>query len=330
MRSRGPVVSLVLLLQLCWPVAAWADLRFAQPAVDLGRVRIGVPLTHRFAFVAAAAGGLTIKDVKTTCGCAVPALTQQQYRDGESGMVEVTFHTLSQPPGPQLWSVRIHYLEGDALKETTLQLRADLVREVLVEPAAVSVTTDQPLQREIVVKDLRLRPFTITSVQSSSPQITVQLDKPTRDGEGRWMCRVALTVRPAAAAERHEGVVVLHTDDPDYREVRVPVTIQTRRAQAVVVSPAEVTLTAPVGEPVASQRVLLRHREGLPLVIEKVETGTPALQATWAPGEQRFGTVRVALDRTQHRGGELRAVLQVYVSGPIREVVPVPVTVRVP
>ena len=57
-------------------------------------------------------------------------------RSGEEDVVELVINTLSQAPGPQSWNVRLHYRSEGISKELTLQLRARLIREVLVEPAA--------------------------------------------------------------------------------------------------------------------------------------------------------------------------------------------------
>src|SRR5262249_40570125 len=153
-----------------------ADLRFAEPVVDLGRVRTGVPLSHRFAFVAIGSVDIEITDVKTTCGCLVPRLAKRVYRNGEAGTLAVELNTLSQATGPHLWRVQLFYREEKAAYEMVLQLKADLVREVQVEPSALVLTVDRALQREIIVKDLRPRPFAITSVQASSANLQPRVE----------------------------------------------------------------------------------------------------------------------------------------------------------
>ncbi len=311
-----------------WREEVWADLRFAQPVVDLGRVRSGIPLTHRFAFTCAQ-GPVDITEVKTTCGCLAPRLEKRVYQRGEEGTLLVGLNTLSQPAGAHVWRAHVLYRYDGSDYTMELQLKADVVREVTVEPAALMLVGDQPVRREIVLKDVRQRPLTIRSVQGSSPALAARVEPPTRDTEGRWQCKIVLDVTPEGGAGRRDEVLSILTDDPDYREFRIPVTVVTKAAQELTATPAELTLTAPAGQPLASQRVLIRHRDQKPVTIERVEAGDPALQVQWAEGEQRVGVVKVNVDRSRLQGTTLKTVIRVQVSQPGREVLVIPVVVSV-
>src|SRR5262245_24536121 len=216
MRYRMAYQGLLLLLAAGPLVGrAWAELRFAQPAVDLGKVRSGVPTAHEFTFVCVESHDAEITDVKTSCGCLAPQLTKRAYRAGEKGSLRVELNTLTQPPGPHLWRVQVFYRSEGVTYEMPLKLKAEVVREVSVEPAALVVSGDRAVRREIVVTDVRPRPLTITSVQGT-PDLRARVEPPTRDASGRWTCKIVLDVAPPERDGRRDAVLAIYTDDPDY------------------------------------------------------------------------------------------------------------------
>lgn len=310
--------------------AVQAELRFAQPAVDLGRIRAGVPTTHRFTFVCVDAQHVEITDVKSSCGCLAPRFAKRVYQRGEEGTLLVELNTLSQPAGTHVWRVQVVYRSDGLSYQMNLELKAELVTEVTVQPTALIVSSDRAVQREVIVSDIRPRPLLITAVRGSAPALRARVDHPTRDADGRWMCKIMLDVTPEGPDGRREEVLSIFTDDPDYRELRVPVTLIQRGTQALSATPAELRLTAAAGEPIPSQRVLIRARAQRPVSIERVEADNPAVQVQWAQGEHPAAVVKVSVDRTRFQRGEIKTMLQVHVKQPVQEALLIPVTVRVP
>src|SRR5581483_5748742 len=99
------------------------------------------------------------------------------YQPGEAGEVFLEIDTLSQSAGPNAWRAVVRYRTGDADPEAVLLIRAQLVREITVEPAALdlNVTANGQLRAEIVVTDLRPRPFSVTRAATSSLKLKAEV-----------------------------------------------------------------------------------------------------------------------------------------------------------
>src|SRR4029079_16087114 len=119
-----------------------------------------------------------------------------------------------------------------------------LVREVAVEPAALSLNLvgHVPVRPEIVVTDLRPRPFTLTRVATSSLKLRAEADEARQDAQGHRVYRVRLDVAESLPEGKTEATVALYTDDSEYAELRVPVTLMKRGRQTVSATPAEANL----------------------------------------------------------------------------------------
>jgi hypothetical protein len=117
--------------------------------------------------------------------------------------------------------------------------------------------------------------------------------------------------------------VTIATDDPDYREIKVPVTIIRPPKRRVTAAPARLTLP-----PGGSALVQLRAADGTPVQVEAIESSSPALTHRWAAGPGNLATVRVGVDRATAAGardGEVRVRLR----APAGEMVVIPVAMRV-
>lgn len=328
---RIPFVG-VLALAVIGLAAAMArgDLRFAQSVVNLGEVRTGLPLAHRFPFVNRGTHSVEILDVRTSCGCLTPRLAQHCYEPGEAGELPVEINTLSQAPGPHTWSIRLQYSTEGVVHDLTLQLQAQLRTEVLVQPAALVVFADRAAGHEIVVTDLRSRPLSIVTVRSSSAMLQPRLAEPAQDLQGHWQRQIRLEVADDYPEGRHDEVLALYTDDPDYPELKVPVTILKRLPQRFSATPAEVSLTAPAGQPIPSRIVLIRDKDNESVTVDRVVADDPAIACRWAPGPNTMATVKITVDRRRLYGSSLHSAVHVHLSKPVAETLTIPVTCTLP
>src|SRR5262249_55496580 len=148
---------------------------------------------------------------------------------GEQGEILLEVNTLTQPAGPNAWHLTVCYREDGQERVRDLAILADLVTEVKVEPPKLTLSTDGTLRHEVVVTDLRPVPLRVTHAQCSSPYLAAQV-RPSEGGPG-W--RVSVVVAESMPEGRHEEVLSIVTDDPAYRELRVPVTVVKRSRQGV-------------------------------------------------------------------------------------------------
>jgi hypothetical protein len=320
--TRG--AALFLLPVLLAPDAR-AELRFSQPTADAGEVRGGAPLNHSFAFTNDGPEPVEIVTARVSCGCLAPRLEKRVYGPGESGSLLLEVNTLTQAAGPHTWAVQVAWQGGGRTGDVTLSLSGRVVREINVEPAALTVFSDSGIRHQIVLTDLRPKPLTVTDVRTSSSRLKARLAGPDRDAQGHVVSRVVLELADDYPEGRHDEAVHLFTDDPTYRDLKVPVTLIKRSRQRVTATPDAVTLRAPAGQPLPSRIVLLHDREDAAVVVDRVEADDPALVCRWAPGPNNRATVKISADRARIHGDILHTAVHVHV----RQPAPVTVTVLV-
>lgn len=300
--------------------SARADLHFPQPFVKLGEVYSGRPLRQRFAFTNRGPEAVTIQRLEAICGCMTPRLDKTTYQPGESGSFVLEVNTLTQPVGPNTWRVRVHH-DG---KVQELFVSAVLRAEIKVEPPMLALSAEGALAHDVVVSDQRALPFRVTAAHASSPHMTTSI----LAGQDGRSFRVHLEVKADMPPGTHQEIVSILTDDPAYRELRVPVTIHKRAKAGVTPAPATVSLTIPRGQPAPTRSVLLRGEAEGNVVVEKIEVDNPALRCIWVAGPGKMATLRVSADSLKVTD-VLRGTIRVHISKPAAGVVAIPVTCTV-
>jgi hypothetical protein len=313
---------LIALALFAWSASfAPAELRFPTPSIDLGEVRAGVPLAHAFTFVNTGPHAVTLMQVQPGCGCLRPHLAQCHLEPGQEGKIPLEVHTLGQAAGPHRWSMTVFYQEGEVLRQQKLEVLGNVVTEVSVQPAAVTLFTDGSLIHEVVLTDLRDQPLTIERVVATSPALQVQATPLTQDASGHWTSRIRIATAGELAPGQHDEAFTIYTSDPVYRELKVAVTVVTRVRQRVTAAPAEVTLTT------GPRLVRLRDAQDQPVAVESVTAEDPGVVCSWAAGPDHQATLKLQPDRARLPEGGLRTRVRVQLSGPVREVLTIPVVV---
>jgi hypothetical protein len=306
--------------------AARADLFCFQPQVQIGDVRSGVPLAHKFSLVNRGPEGVEITNLRPSCGCLTPQLSQDRLGAGEEGTLVLEVNTLTQPAGPHTWRVQVTYTTGGKVHEMPLVLQARVLTEVTVQPASLTIFTDAVVVHEVKLIERRDKPLTVTNVRCTSSWVKPQLGQPARDPSGQWSRSIQIDVLPGCPEGRRDETLSILTSDPGYPELRVPMTVIKRSRQQVSVTPATVAWEGPAGQPLPSRTVLLRVQDDQELVVEKVEADHPAVQCHWAAGSKQTVTIKLQLDRAKLSGDSLRGVLKVQLQKPAAQTLTVPLT----
>src|SRR5262249_10585455 len=173
-------------------------------------------------------------------------------------------------------------------------------------------------------------PLSVVDARVSSPGLGVKVIEQTVSPEGHAVRRFRVHVADDFPEGRHDATVLIYSDDPDYRELKVPVTVVKRSRQRLAATPGEVRLTAPAGQPIPSRIVLVRDEKGQPVVIEKIEAEDPAVVCTWAQGPGAMATIRVRVERGRLRGPELETRVHVHLTKPVADVVTISVRCSAP
>jgi Protein of unknown function (DUF1573) len=319
--SAGPLVVMVV---LALPTASVrADLHFTRPQIHRGIVRSGLPLRHRFAFTNPGPGAVTILGLRASCGCLAPRLDRpgHTYQPGEHGEILIDVQTLSQPAGPNTWRVEVLYQAEGQERTTTLELRAELLREVQIEPATLTLYTSGALAHEVTVTDLRPRALRVVGASTSCTHLAARV-LPNEGMPG--VHRVRIEVTPSLPQGRHAEVLTIVTDDPVYRELRVPVTVVKRPRQGVRASPSSISIAMLKGQPAPSRIVLLRPNGDGEVEVDRVETDNPAVTCHWAKGPGKMATLKVGVDHARVQGS-FRSTVRVHVRQPAPCVLTIPV-----
>jgi hypothetical protein len=292
-------------------ILAADPLHVPEPVIDAGEVRVGPPLVRKFNFANDAADPLTITEVRSSCGCLVPALAKRVYGPGEHGELTVEVNTLSQPAGPHRWRFSLAYRCGSTSGEQTLELTADLKQEIEITPAAIAFRGTDPPPTVVTITDRRVKPLHVTGVKASA-RLRSELI-PTG---------VRVTVTPDCPPGQVAETVTITTDDLDYREIKLPVTIDRTPKRRVTALPNRATLVAG-GSATAQLRA-----ESEAVLVESVETSSPALTCRWAAGPSDRSTVRIGLDRSKWDGRPFNGEVRVRIKTPADETITIPVSIR--
>jgi hypothetical protein len=335
--SQHSAIALLAVL-LAGPLAR-AGLEFDETTVDAGEVRAGAPMSYRFTFVNHGPEVVEITGMESSCGCLTPRLGQRILQPGDHGSISLEVNTLSPAPGPHTWQVKLSCRMVSDVVDTThhssltthqLRLTARVIREIVVEPAAITMFADSPLQTEIRLTDLRSEPLQLQQLHTTSPALQARLAGEEHDTAGHVVRRVQLTLGADLTEGRHEEVLSLFTNDPSYPEIKIPVTIVKRSKQRLSATPSRIELTLRPGAALPARMVLIHDEVNREVEVETVTADSPAVTCRWAKGPGTMTTLRVQVDPNQIHDPNWKSAVRVQLINPTRQTLLIPVTVASP
>lgn len=311
-------ISMVIVTTLAFgPNVGLAQLHFEQPAVSLGELRGGPSYSHRFAFVNESNAIIEIIDVRLGCGCLQPVIDKRSIQPGEKGVLLMNLRTLGQAAGPRSWQAHVRYRCGSATHETALTVAATLRNEITVEPSIVALTVETTLRQEITITNHRPRPLRVTAVVASAAAIRV-LGTTERNG----VTKIAFEVsRDDLKTQRKEETLFIETDDPDYRQMQIPITLTRAERAEVRATPERVVVTG-----AGSQLVRLRSTVDKVVRIERADCDDSAIRCTWAAGPGDDATLRISMDPAKMTSATV--TVRVHLASPAGNVMTIPVVLR--
>jgi hypothetical protein len=302
-----------------------ADLHFAANRVEIGEVKCGAPLAHEFTFTNEGPENVAITEVQVSCGCLRPRLEQRTYKPGEGGTLRIEVNTLTQVAGPHVWRAAIRYRKGSEECDTAVVVSGRVVAEITVEPPELVIFADHAISHELRLTDRRQKSLTITKTETTSPAIKARLTAETRDAQGRAMRTIRLDVAENFPEGRFQETLHIETDDPLYRNLKVPVTVVKRSQQPVTAMPASVEVIVRRGQAIPSRIVRLSAKDAKAIEIDRITTSDPAIRCSWARGPGMQATLRIVIDRTQVQAGGIRGTIEVHISQPMPETLILPI-----
>ena len=177
---------------------------------------------------------IEIRDVKTSCGCLTDQMPTPLVPPGETGSLNLFIRSANQAPGPRHYTARVIYgpQEDPATEyEAVLSFRLVLPRRsVTLNPRSLIVHVDQEssVSHVVEVTDHRDRPLTVLTASCEAEFVDVELiPVASNSRNARWdgvvsQIRVSIARAPAG---KHDCVVRIRTDDPEFSELTLPMII---------------------------------------------------------------------------------------------------------
>lgn len=206
MRSIRPLPLFALFLSFLG-LRAQAQLAWDHPIQKFYRVPEDKEINAHYSFKNVGTTPITIKTLRTSCGCTTARLEKKTYAPGETGEVLVHF-TLGDRKGLYRKSVAVT-TDDKPSEPTTIGMVVDIHDPVTMTPALVYWKTGEPAEaKSVQFTAEQAQPVHIKSVTSSNPRLTAKLET-TKAGE-----QYAISVVPADTAKKESAEISVQTDFP--------------------------------------------------------------------------------------------------------------------
>lgn len=204
-------------------------LAFETYLVDTGPVKETTrTVAARFRFKNLSKHTVTVKNLVPSCGCLNPKLEKKIYLPNEIGEFQLKMETAGESPGQKEYFVDFNY-EDTKERSTRLTFKLELpVRRLVVKPKALVVYQFTPgrTTHPVTVSDFRPgTDFKVVSVKSTTKYAKAALrDLEIKDNIRQQ--KLDVIVEDTIPPGKHNGLIVIKTNDRDFPELYVPIIIQ--------------------------------------------------------------------------------------------------------
>ncbi|WP_298866504.1 DUF1573 domain-containing protein [uncultured Gimesia sp.] len=204
-------------------------LAFETYLVDTGPVKETTrTVGARFRFKNLSKHTVTVKKLVPSCGCLNPQLEKKVYLPNEVGEFQLKMETAGESPGQKEYFVDFNY-EDTQERSTRLTLKLELpTRRLVVKPKALVVYQFTPgrTTHPVTVSDYRAgTDFKIISVESTTKYAKAELGS-LEIKNGIRQQKLNVIVEDTIPPGKHNGLIVIKTNDTDFPELFVPIIIQ--------------------------------------------------------------------------------------------------------
>lgn len=332
-RSLPPARALGLLAASLLATAAWAAGPVAslrEAVFDAGTVQRGTDVKHDFDILNPGDAPLEITEVKATCGCMV-ARHASRIAPGGVGSVSIVMST-SDFTGPVAKAVAV-FTSDPANPRLDLVIKANILTPVEVRPGYARFIVVQGEAAEPVSQELeapQMEGFRVLGAQSPFPFLEAKVRAPgsggaaaASDGDGgSW--KVDLTLGGDAPVGPLTDYVVVQTNHPEMKEIRIPVSGFVRPPVAVAPAIFDFGQYNPA-EPLPGL-IEVRVLSKRPVQLGEVTTDVRGLEtAVETVEEGRRYNLRISI-AAGTRKGKATGVLTVRTDSPLQPTIEIPVS----
>jgi hypothetical protein len=226
---------------------------------------------------------------------------------GASGVLKLDINTLASNPGPTTYGIKVRYPETNQLKEQQFIITGRVVQEIVVTPTAITSYGEKPRPQIITIFDKRRTPLRPVKLERTSPYLDIEWIQPAV-AEPQPQYALQVSVRDELPPGRHDFEVIVHTSDPAYPVLRVPISVNKKAKARFVASPYLVILSPRIS---ANKQVTIRDQHGQGVVIDRIEA-SPGLTVSVTNQAAASMTLLVALEKTQPKELPYDAEVKVY------------------
>jgi Protein of unknown function (DUF1573) len=325
MKSRFAAIVAIVLSASCF--AADSPVTVEKPHRDCGVIVARKPLEQTFVVRNTSAEAVELTGVAAACGCVKRHLAKTHLKPGESTELLVVVNLITQPEGAMRWNFAVKGQSASGVRfEVPLSVAATIRKEIAIEPVSMVLATSTEVSGRLTLTDLRPgKSLRVRTARVPLPGVTATLSNAK---EGPQTVEIALTRDFPYGSQSDE--IVLETDDPDYREIRIPLrAIRNKPDEGISASPADIRLRFAGTQATATALIRLRDAAESKTAVESVEADVDGVTAKWADGPGMQTTLRVSVDRNRV-GGYRQAIVTVRLKSPRAETVIIPVSWTVP
>ena len=206
-------------------------LRFDPNVIEIGTVQFdGGPVTVTFVGENIASKPVTILDVRSQCGCAVPAFSRKEIRPGEKTRITVTFDP-SGTFGEQKRYLTVIATNGDYRKFNTLEVHGRVERDQTEAEIRFPVLLGAGVRTELETVGLRKRKAgetvrrTIVLYNDSPAAVKLSLEKDVLAPGERTALELEYRTRGLKKGDFSDALV-LRADGKDLKPILLQGTIE--------------------------------------------------------------------------------------------------------
>ncbi|MEZ6140972.1 MAG: DUF1573 domain-containing protein [Zavarzinella sp.] len=287
--------------------------------VDLGKVRGTSTVVHSFEVKNASQESCSITEIAGSCNCFRKSIASKTLGAGDSTTIQLGINALAQPEGKHLWKFVVRTVTaGGATQELILSLRAEIVKEVRVEPISLALSGSRPLTGTLSVKDSRMKGLQVTRASTSILGVEAKLVTGKPDQQ------VEIVVGEQCPPGTYTGEVSIFTNDSDYAEMLIPLRVTVTAPNAgVSVYPKELDLLLEPDQVRADAVFRLKSPNNEKIIIKSIASDHPGVTCSWKPGPGTMATGLISVDTTKSALKEGKIIVELAEPSQQKVVIPV-------
>lgn len=201
----------------------WAAKLFKTREHDFGAVARGAEAEFRFEFENTLNQTVRIRDIRSSCGCTTPKITERTIAPGETSSIVATYNTRSFL-GKKGATITVLF-DRPTVDEVQLNITGYIRSDIVFHPGEVALgEVDQAdtAEQRISIKYAGRSDWQIVDVQSENDHFEVELIEKERAGTNVGY-EMIVRLTPGSAAGFFRDQLTIVTDDPKLETVQLNV-----------------------------------------------------------------------------------------------------------